>query len=321
VSDTASFLDVLPSVDMNYRIYSNFSVYAQASTGSVVPPSSIWDYNHTPGTSSPNPQLPLTPKQQHATTYQFGSVYKGQRFTLDADAYHIRFQNAYSSTTDLNTADSTFGDAVYYLQPTSVTKGAEFESTIVLTPGLNLYLNATAGNAYYTGQLNANSAYKSNPVLQAAPAGLWVANTPTDTEMQGLTYDKTGFDLGIFNHRVGEQRVDNGQYHNQAIISPFSQLNAYVNYTIRNHSFFDQTKIRLDGTNFLDSHGIQNLTLAGSPVAPSLTGVTCGTTASPIACADQFNASTTISGQDTPSLMAGRSFSVSVTFGIAPKGR
>jgi iron complex outermembrane receptor protein len=287
----------------------------------VVPPSSIWDYNHTPSTTSPNPQLQLTPKQQHATTYQFGSVYKGQRFTLDADVYHIRFQNAYSSTTDLNTSDSTYGDAVYYLQPSSVTKGAEFESTIVLTPGLNLYLNATAGNAYYTGELNANAAYTSNPVPQAAPAGLWVANTPTDTEMQGLTYDKTGFDLGFFNHRVGEQRVDNGQYHNQAIVPSFSQVNAYVNYTIRNRSFFNQTKIRLDGTNLLDSHGMQNLTLAGSPATQTLAGVSCGTTASPVACTDQFNTNgaTPISGLDTPSLMAGRSFNVSVTFGIAPR--
>ena len=325
VTDTANFLDALPSLDANYRLRSNLSVYAQASTGSVVPPSSIWDYNHTPSTTSPNPQLPLTPKQQHSTTYQGGVVYKGPRFTLDADAYHIRFQNAYSSTTDLNTADSTYGAPVFYLQPDSISKGGEFESTIVLTPGLNLYLNTTAGNAYYTGKLNANttSTAVSNPVLEKAPGSLWVAQTPTDTEMEGLTYDNQGFDLGIFNKRVGEERIDNGQYHNQGTIDPFSMLGAYLNYTVRNHSFFDQTKIQLSGTNLLDAHNIQSNTLAGSVNTIYLNGG--GTCTAPTASnpCDAFltNGPTPINGQDTPSLMAGRSFSISVTFGIAPKGR
>jgi len=66
---------------------------------------------------------------------------------------------------------------------------------------------------------------------------------------------------------------------------------------------------------------MQNLTLAGSPATQTLAGVSCGTTASPVACTDQFNTNgaTPISGLDTPSLMAGRSFNVSVTFGIAPR--
>ncbi|MGD0738240.1 MAG: TonB-dependent receptor [Terracidiphilus sp.] len=325
ISDTASFLDVLPSLDLNYRIHGNFSVYGQASTGSVVPPSSIWDYNHTPSTSSPNPQLPLTPKQQHATTYQFGTVYKGQWFTLDADMYHIHFDNSYSSTTDLNPSDSTYGDSVYYLQPSSITRGAEFESTFVLRPGLNLYLNATAGTAYYSGKLNANttSTAVTSPVFENAPGGLWVAQTPSDTEMQGLTYDKQGFDFGLFNKRIGEERLDNGAYHNQAIVPPFSTLGGYVNYTVRSHGFFDQTKIRLSGTNLLDQHNIQNDTLAGSPNLIYLNGG--GTCSSPTAgnpC-DAFltNGPTAINGGDTPSLMAGRAFTVSVTLGIAPKGR
>jgi len=141
--------------------------------------------------------------------------------------------------------------------------------------------------------------------------------------MQGLTYDKTGFDLGFFNHRVGEQRLDNGQYHNQAIVPTFSELNTYVNYTIRNHSFFDQTKIRLDATNLLDSHGIQNNTLAGSLNQIYLNGGGACTTPTAANPCDAFltNGPTTISGLDTPSLMAGRSFMVSITLGIAPKGR
>jgi iron complex outermembrane receptor protein len=132
--------------------------------------------------------------------------------------------------------------------------------------------------------------------------------------MQGLTYQLHGFDLGVFNHRIGEERLDNGQYHNQGIIAPFSTVDGYFNYTIRNHSIFDQTKIRLAGTNLMDSHNIQNDTFAASPLTQKIPGTSL---------IDQFTTTgpTPISGADTPGIMAGRSFSVSVTFGFAPRER
>ena len=312
VSNSGTFTAWLPSLDFNYRIQRDWAIYAQAATGSIVPPSTVYDYYQTPTASDPNPKLSTPPKQQKSTTYQIGTVYKGQKITLDADAYHIRFQNSYSSTVDTTPGDVDLGDTLYFLQPSSITQGVEFEGTFVLAQGLNLYLNATADNAYYAGKLNAGTA--TAPYYQDAPSGLWVASTPSDTQMQGLTYQQHGFDLGIFNKRIGEQRVDNGQYHNQAIISPFSTLGGYFNYTIRNHSIFDQTKIRLSGTNLLDSHNIQNLSLAGKVQSLTIPGTNL---------TDQFNTNgpTAINGQDTPSLMAGRSLSVSVTFGFAPGER
>jgi len=313
VTNTGSFTALLPSLDLNYRLLPNWSVYAQAATGSVVPPSAVYDYNQTAASASAAvPQLTTTPKQQKSTTYQFGTVYKGDRITIDADAYRIRFQNSYSSTIDNIAGDVDFGDTIYYLQPSSITQGLEFETTAVLRHGLNLYLNATADNAYYVGSLNAGT--QAAPYYQQAPGGLWVASTPTDTEQQGLTYQGRGLDLGIFNHRIGEERVDNGQYHNQAIIPTFSTVNTYVNYTVRNHSIFDGTKVRLDATNLLDSHNIQSNTLAGAPLTTTIPGTTL---------TDQFNTTgpTPINGADAPAPMAGRSFAVTVTFGFAPRER
>jgi len=313
VTNTGSFTAWLPSLDLNYRLLPNWSVYAQAATGSVVPPSAVYDYNQTAASASAAvPQLTTTPKQQKSTTYQFGTVYKGDRITIDADAYRIRFQNSYSSTIDNIAGDVDFGDTIYYLQPSSITQGLEFETTAVLRHGLNLYLNATADNAYYVGSLNAGT--QAAPYYQQAPGGLWVASTPTDTEQQGLTYQGRGLDLGIFNHRIGEERVDNGQYHNQAIIPTFSTVNTYVNYTVRNHSIFDGTKVRLDATNLLDSHNIQSNTLAGAPLTTTIPGTTL---------TDQFNTTgpTPINGADAPAPMAGRSFAVTVTFGFAPRER
>jgi iron complex outermembrane recepter protein len=313
ITNTGSFTAWLPSIDFNYRVMPNWAIYAQAATGSIVPPSAVYDYNQTAASASAAvPQLATPPKQQKSTTYQIGTVYKGQRLTIDADGYRIRFQNSYSSTVDNIPGDVDAGDTIFYLQPSSITQGVEFETTAVLAHGLNLYLNATAANAYYAGDLNAGT--QAAPYLQQAPEGLWVASTPTDTEQQGLTYQSRGLDLGIFNHRVGEERLDNGQYHNQGIIPTFSTVNTYVNYTLRNRSIFDGTKIRLDATNLLDSHNVQSLTLAGSPATLPIPGTTY---------TNQFNTSgpTAINGADAPGLMAGRSFAVTVTFGFAPRER
>ena len=305
-TDTGTFTSWLPSLDFNYRIQSNFSVYAQAATGSIVPPSSVVRLQpHTPSAAVPHPGLLTPPKQQKSTTYQAGVVMKLQRFTLDADAYRVRFQNSYNSVIDPATTET-----VNFLQPSSITQGVEFETTAVLAHGLNLYLNATAANAYYVGKLNAGT--PTSPLYIDAPGGLWVQQTPSDTEMQGLTYQSKGMDLGLFNKRVGEQRVDAGAYHNQAIVSPFSTANAYVNYTVRNHSIFDQTKIRMSANNMLDQHNITALTLAGTTTANLISGTTY---------VDPFNQTTSISGSDNPTFIPGRSFMLSVTFGLAPAER
>jgi iron complex outermembrane recepter protein len=302
-TDTGTFSAWLPSLDFNYRVHPNWSIYAQGATGSIVPPSNVYDYNHTPSAAVPNPGLLTPPKQQRSTTYQIGSVLKLQRFTLDADAYHIRFQNSYNSVIDPTTSET-----VNFLQPSSITQGVEFETTAVLARGLNLYLNATAANADYSGKLNAGTV--TSPFYVRAPAGLWVQQTPADTEMQGITYQRRGMDLGFFNKRVGEQRVDAGAYHNQAIVEPFSTTNAYANYTVRSHLIFDATKIRLGVNNLLNQHNVTALTLAGTSTANVISGTSY---------VDPFNQTTPISGSDNPTFISGRSVTISVTLGFAPR--
>ena len=302
-TDTGTFYTPLPSLDFNYRVQNDWAIYAQASTGSIIPPSSVYDFNHTPSAANPHPGLLTPPKQQKSTTYQVGTVFKANRISIDADAYRVRFQNSYSSLIDPTTSET-----VNYLQPSSITQGLEFETTAVLAKGLNLYLNGTAANAYYEGKLNAGTS--TSPFYVDAPSGLWVQQTPADTEMQGLTYSGHGLDLGIFNKRVGEQRVDAGAYHNQAIIAPFSDFTSYINYTIRNHSKLDGTKISLSGDNLLNQHNITALTLSGTPTAGLIQGTNF---------IDPFNQTTAINGQDQPTFMSARSLSISVTFGFAPR--
>ncbi|HEY4380471.1 MAG TPA: TonB-dependent receptor [Acidobacteriaceae bacterium] len=299
----------LPSAVANYRVLSNWSVYGQVATGSVVPPSKVFDYTQN---ASGIPVKTL-PKQQRSTTYQAGTVLKLKRATFDADFYHIRFQNSYSSTNDPS------GEPVYFLQPSSISKGFEAESNIYIVHGLSAYLNATVGRAEYVGVLpvscTGTGCTSSTPQLKiAAPSGLWVQNTPSDTESEGITYQNKAVDFGIFNKRVGTLNQDNGQYHNQATINPFSTTNMFFNYTIRGGSRFDQTKIRLSFNNLFNQHNITSDSITGAAATQNIAAN--GTT-----YVDPFNTvgQTPIAAGDNINVMSARSVTLSVQFGLGPK--
>jgi iron complex outermembrane receptor protein len=85
ITNSGSYYATLPSIDANYRLKSNWSVYGQLSTGSIVPPSSVFDFNQ--GTTGKAIAVETLPKQQRSTTYQTGTVVKLKRVTFDADYY------------------------------------------------------------------------------------------------------------------------------------------------------------------------------------------------------------------------------------------
>ena len=226
----------MPTADARYRLRNNWSVYAQFATGSVIPPSSVFD---TKGAL-----VAVTPRPTFAKTYQTGSVLKFNRWTLDFDAYYSHFQNPYSSF-----VDSVSGESYFYQTGPSNTKGLEAESNILLPRGFSLYLNGTVGSAkYQEGKGFANG-------------GLWVATTPKDTEAIGLTYQKRNWDMGIFEKRVGTMYNDNSNIKtgpiNQAItIDPFNVVNFFANYTVKGGSWLRGTKIRFAVNNLFDDHSI-----------------------------------------------------------------
>ncbi len=317
ISNSGNYSAWLPSIDGNYRLRSNWSAYGQLSTGTIVPPSNVYDYNQTVSATNPNPHIATPPKQQRSTTYQFGSVLKLKRLTLDADFYHIRFQNSYSSYTDQATDTQNF-----YLQPASITKGFEAESNFYFGKGLSAYVNATVGRAYYTGNVytpcttGTTGCTSTSPLLtEAAPSGLWVAQTPTDTEAEGVTYQNKGWDFGFFNKRVGTLQLDNGAYHNQFAIQPFSVSNIFFNYTIRSGSHFDQTRIKLSFNNIFNqsnitgTSGFQNKAATQSLSANGLTYVDSFITKTPTAAG----------GLDSVSTLPDRNITLSLTFGLSPK--
>ena len=314
ITNGGSYFSTLPSVSGNYRLRNNWSVYAQYATGSIVPPSAVFDFTQGPAGTP----VATLPQQQKNNTYQTGTVLKLKRLTFDADYYHIHFDNSYSSFTPLGT-----GEPVYFLTPSSVTQGIEAQGTIALTHGLSLYLNGSLDRAYYSGTLNVScnasaACTASTPqVTFTEPDKEWIANTPSDIEAEGLTYQNKRWDAGIFNKRVGTQRQDSSGYHNAATIDPFTLTNLFMNYTIRGGSRFDETKIRLSFNNLFDEHNITGTSYSGKLTGQSV--VAGGATYT-----DPFNATVPTvspSGGDSVSVLPGRSIMLSVRFGLSPHNR
>jgi iron complex outermembrane receptor protein len=315
ISNHGSFPAWLPSIDANYRVRSNWSAYGQLSTGTIVPPSNVYDYNQTISPTNLTPVIQTPVKQQRSTTYQFGTVAKLKRMTLDMDFYHVKFQNSYTQSTVID-------PVVFYLQPGSISKGFEVETNFYFGYGLSGYFNGTVGRAYYRGTQAVSCTAAAGTVctastpqlIQTVPNGLWVAGTPTDTEAEGLTYANKGFDIGIINKRVGQLQQDNGKYHNQGVVNPFPLTNMFFNYTIRSGGRFDQTKIKLSFNNLFDNHNPTSLGLKGTAQTQTIL-------ANGASYVDQFTttALTPISGLDQLNLMAARSITLSVTFGLTPK--
>ncbi len=227
-----SFRAWMPSLDARYKLRSNWTAYAQFATGSVIPPTNVFD--------TKNGTVSVLPKPTTTKTYQIGSVVKFNRVTLDVDGYYSHFQNPYSSSPDAS------GEPVFYQTGPSNTKGVEAESNILIGHGFSLYLNGTLGSARYQN------------------TGLWVQNAPKNTETVGLTYRVKSWDLGFFNKRIGSMYNDNGAVNQAIAIDPFNVTNLFLNYTIRGDSYLRGTKIRFGVNNLLDKHSIVGVNAASA---------------------------------------------------------
>jgi iron complex outermembrane recepter protein len=279
----------LPSIEANYRIKSNWSAYAQYGKGSIIPFSAVFDVAGA--------QVAVTPPPTVASTYQGGTVLKLNRFSMDADVYHIHFVNQYSSFTPSSGPDAGF--TYYYATPPSNTTGVEAEGNVFFGKGISLFMNGTLGRAKYESAA-AQDATGTTPAVPASPEA-WVALAPHDTESIGLTYQNKGWDLGFFNKRIGTRWEDNGAYHQSVPLDPFWMNNLFLNYTLRKGSRFDQSKVKLSLNNLFDNHNVTDIGAANG-----VNGSLVPYTPSP---------------NDTMQLLAGRSVMVTFQLGFNPKER
>ena len=261
VNHVGSYGSWLPSLDLHYLTRPNMSVYVQYGKGDTIPLTSTYDVK--------NGAVSVLPDPTRTKTYQVGEVFKSEYATLDADVYYIRFENAYSSYTDND------GLTVWYANGVSVAKGLELESNLSPGGGFNLYLNATKGSAVY------------------ADTRLWVDSAPKDTETVSPSYQKGSWDGGLFVKRVSRLYNDNGSVHQAVYIPPVTMTNLFVNYTLKNGSTFQRSKIRFAVNNLFDKHNITS-------ISPALKGAFVP------------------NGSDIINVLAGRSVSLTFTVGLTP---
>ncbi len=310
VYHSTGYNSVLPSADVNYRIRENWSVYGQFATGSVIPPSSVFDVPNTTTSKTgvisiiPTP-VSQPPSPSYAKSYQGGSVLKLHRMTLSGDYFYVRYGNAYTASPDPNAV----GSNEYQSSGDSVTKGFEGDTNIAIAKGLSIYLNGTVGSDHFVSQTILNpSAGQLNRTYTNPNYQAWVANTPANTETYGITYQNRNMDFGFFTKRIGPMWNDgkttaplaysDGTTANLSItknqyipIDSFDVANLFLNYTIRNQSRFDNTKVRLSINNLLNAQNITSVTAANTTAA--------------------FTPSTA----DTLGLLPGRSITVTFIFG------
>jgi len=286
VTHSIDYNNWLPTLTARYRVQDHWSVYAQFAEGSVIPPSAVFD---VPGGNVLTPQKPTLAKN-----YQTGSVLKYNRWTLDADLYYVHFQNGFDSY-----LDPVFGETIFVPTGPSNTRGIEFESNIVLGGGFHLYLDGSKGSAKYAEGPNFPN------------GGLWLANTPRDIEGIAVFWQKRNWDVGVINKRVGAMYNDNGTLNylingqklpypvDQAIsIDPFDLTNFFINYTVKNTSYLRGSKIQFAVNNLFNSHNVVGVTPA-----------VAATASVPYA----------VNGGDLLNLLPGRSFSITITGGYAPR--
>ncbi len=163
----------LPSLDIHYQLTRHWITYAQASEGFLAPNLNTF-YTATPGSSDL--------KAQSTQNYQWGTVYKTQRFTGDFDLYYIRFANQILSQNN----NSNPNNIIFYNSNGATHyKGVEAEGTYYLGSGFSLYSNGSV-----------NSAHDS--------AGNWLPNAPIRTMANGLTYDRNGLYLSLLDKFIGQ---------------------------------------------------------------------------------------------------------------------
>ena len=242
---------LVPSFEANVRILNNWSVYGQYG----------WQHHSFQRWFDvTGAQVVAPPPSTIASTYQGGTVLKLNHLSVDGDVFHIHFVNQYSSFTPSSGADAGF--TFYYATPPSNTNGVEAEGNLYLARGLSLFMNGTFGEAKYEAS-SGTAATATAPAVPASPAA-WVALAPHDTESAGITYQKSAWDVGFFNKRVGTRWNDDGAFHQVVPLDAFWMNNLFVNYTIRSESRFDQSKIKLSFNNLFDNHDVVTIGPANS---------------------------------------------------------
>ena len=263
LSNSITYTDLMPSLDVHYKIQPNWSVYGQYAIGDQIPSTSVFDV--------PNAKVSPAPSPTKATTTQVGTVWNGKDVTLAADIYQTKLEGTYTKT-----GPDSAGNYGWIPSGTQNNQGIEAEANFTLGNGFSLYANATLGSLKYD------------------KSGLSVAGAPTDTESIALNYQRNNWSIGASANRVGKMFNDAKDGTNEAfVIEAYTVANLFANYTIKNPSTFaKKLKLQFGVNNLFDTHAIVGIASAATgstsanPLAGDLLTVTPGRSVSMTATLD-----------------------------------
>ncbi len=222
----------LPFLMANYKIESNWSVYAQYANGIYVPDISSFEQT-TPVVQFPKPET--------TTNYQLGTVFYADNFTFDADLYYIGVNNniafAPCTSNPSETCAIDTGKAVY--------KGIEGEGTYAFDNGLSLFASGSLNNTKTSG-------------TGVAFAGV-LKNAPLWTAAAGLVYKFDIYKLSLTDKVVGQQYV--GKQTLSAVLSPFYKLPAYNTMDFKGSVTLGPTELSLGIYNLFDQRNLLSVTV------------------------------------------------------------
>jgi iron complex outermembrane receptor protein len=170
-------------ITANYRVQPNWSFYAQAATGFLVPPVK------TVAAVAGGTVSPTAP--QTTTTYQVGSVYTAGKLTLDGDYYYIDANNVLI-------ADKHSGCFCYLNSGKGRYYGFEAQGAYHIGYGFTGFANGSINVARDTND--------GNP----ADGVTYFTNSPKHTAAFGLIYDYHKLQASVSDKIIGPQLASDG---------------------------------------------------------------------------------------------------------------
>jgi len=243
LANSVTYTDVMPSLDVHYKIQPNWSVYGQYALGDQIPSTSVFDVKNALVSPAPSPTK--------ATTTQVGTVWNSDRMTFAADIYQTKLEGSYTKI-----GPDAAGNFGYMPSGTQTNQGIEAEANFVLGQGFSLYVNATMGSLKYDS------------------TSKWVSGAPADTESVAVNYERGNWAVSLSANRIGKMYNDAKDGTNEAfVIDPVTVANLFANYTIKTpNSFAKQLKLQFGVSNLFDDHsivGIASANAGSTSAAPS----------------------------------------------------
>jgi iron complex outermembrane receptor protein len=233
------FEKTLPFLTANYRIRSDWSVYAEYAQGFLVPNISAF-YVNTPQNNKVVPQ--------ESTNYQLGTVFTAGRFNFDGDLYYIDFKHKIQTFTDLTTGESVetnSGGATY--------KGVELQGTYVLPYGFSTFANYSINDAIANGDpLN-----PGGNGHQLAQVPHWTAAFGLRSQLQNVFTADDQLVTNINTKWIGQQTqtAASGSVGPTGLIHSFDQTDMTTTYRLGHYSLEFQLLNLLDNQSITSFKG------------------------------------------------------------------